>query len=745
MILNGRTEGDPFGNYTHMNFNEGPSAVDYGICNESAYAFISNYLVLPMNELSDHSKIITIFKESPSSRNNDKNDKYKWESRGRLYKWDEKCQSKFYNKLKNSARDIEEITQRIDAGLIHSSGVKLQELFIDTAKSPLKEKVKKYPKNWKKRKKVKKWFDEECKNLKSEVRGVGKEKHLSPHDNLLRAKYHEKLKEYKKTCKSKKYFFLQDSLHDIESSLSDSKSFWEKWKNFGENDTVKQDMKIPGEQLYNYFSKLHKETSNDDIENSELLPENIKNEENLNKPFSKKELKDAIENLKNNKSAGYDGVTNEMVKNCPEIVFNLIYRFLNLCLKKALVPNTWTKDLITLLHKEGDDLDPSNYRGICVSSALLKNLCSLLKNRIQTLCTDHCLINKNQIGFQKNCRTSDHLLTLKTLVKTYVTIGHKKLFVCFVDFKKAFDSVWHKGLFYKMQKAGITGNSLNMIKDLYNKTQCAIKVNNCITNFFDYSKGVRQGCPLSPILFNLYVNDLFDIINKNTSTDVYLNNENKINALMYADDLVLISETKEGLQSHIDKMHEYCQKWKLSINIKKTKTVVFNRGNNLIKACFYVGGSAIENVKTFKYLGFTISAKNCSFKNTIDDLCVKANRAIFAIKAKAKLSKLPLKLSLKIFNSQIVPILLYGSEVWGPFMDYNFETWDNSKTERIHTQFLKQALVCNYQTSNNMIRADTGCRPLITQLIKRFILYIKSIQLRTATICYDALFFEKEN
>ena len=145
----------------------------------------------------------------------------------------------------------------------------------------------------------------------------------------------------------------------------------------------------------------------------------------------------------------------------------------------------------------------------------------------------------------------------------------------------------------------------------------------------------------------------------------------------------------------------------------------YSTGETILLKHLSVAGSAIENVKTFKYLGFTISAKNCSFKNTIDDLCVKANRALFAIKTKAKLSKLPLKLSLKIFNSQIVPILLYGSEVlWGPFMDYNFETWDNIKTERLHTQFLKQALGCNYQTSNNMIRGDTGCRPLITQLIK---------------------------
>ena len=117
--------------------------------------------------------------------------------------------------------------------------------------------------------------------------------------------------------------------------------------------------------------------------------------------------------------------------------------------------------------------------------------------------------------------------------------------------------------------------------------------------------------------------------------------------------------------------------------------MVFNRGNNLIKTVFNVGDTPIENVKTFKYLGFTISAKNCSFQHTIDDLTLKANRAIYAIKSKVQLSKLPIKLAIKIFKSQIVPILLYGSEVWGPYINFDNLTWGDSNTEQVHTQFLK--------------------------------------------------------
>ena len=158
IILNGRTEGDPFGNYTHLNFNNGPSTIDYALCNKKCYELISNFLILPMNELSDHSKIVSIFKESLSIKNEDENDNYKWKQRGTLYKWDKTGKNIFINALRNSKREIEEIEQRIDAGLIHSTGGLIQQLLIKTAKATLKEKGKMVSTNWKSRKKSNMWF-----------------------------------------------------------------------------------------------------------------------------------------------------------------------------------------------------------------------------------------------------------------------------------------------------------------------------------------------------------------------------------------------------------------------------------------------------------------------------------------------------------------------------------------------------------------------------------------------------------
>ena len=699
---------------------------------------------MPLSGISDHSKIITIFKSwIPIPTKNQ--DNHEWIPLKSRFKWDNKNRKKFAEALNSNYVELEDIKQRTEAGLVNSTGEKIQNLFMKAASMTLDTKYNTPDKNWKKRNKSKKWFDQDCQKLKQDVRKLGRRKHSDPYDNLLRVKYHEKLREFKGKCRSKRFLFWQTKFNEIEESLKYPKTFWKNWKNASEIDSFKCEADITGDQWFDHFSNLHTEKGVENIVNPPLK-KNISNLQNrLNEPFSIKEFMNIIKNLKNDKASGNDSICNEMLKHSPKEILKLLLNFINLCLREALVPNSWCLEVINPIFKDGSINDPNNYRGICLSSALLKVICSLLNNRIQRYCTQLDLINKNQIGFICGHRTSDHLLTLKTLVKKYVTLGKKKLFACFVDFKKAFDSVWHRGLFSKVADLGIFGNSLDLIKNIYKKTKCAVKIKNHTTKFFNYTKGVRQGCPLSPVLFNLYINDIFGIMDKNNASNIFLEEGHNINALMYADDLILLSDTKDGLQNQINKLNAFCVNSKLEANVKKTKIMIFNRGNKLIKSEFYINNKLIENVKTFKYLGFTISAKNCSFTPAIEDLSIKANRAIFSLNNKIKLSKLPTRLALKIFQSQISPILLYGCEVWGPYMDYDLETWEKSKIEQVHVQFLKRILGCNFKTSNIMTRGEVGVRPLIVDIIKRVLSYTKRVKERHSSTVYSAFKFESSN
>ena len=127
----------------------------------------------------------------------------------------------------------------------------------------------------------------------------------------------------------------------------------------------------------------------------------------------------------------------------------------------------------------------------------------------RAICNENDLISPEQIGFREKSRTADHIFTLKTAVTNHLNEKKgNKVYACFIDLRKAYDSIHHKGLFYKLAEMGINGNFLTLINDIYNKSQCAVKVNGRRTEFFKYTKGVRQGCPLSPLLFNLYINGL---------------------------------------------------------------------------------------------------------------------------------------------------------------------------------------------------------------------------------------------
>ena len=217
--------------------------------------------------------------------------------------------------------------------------------------------------------------------------------------------------------------------------------------------------------------------------------QNENQEKEINAAFSRKGLKYVLENLQNGKAESFDSISNEMIKNSPKIILDLLFRFLNLCIYQTLIPQCWCLDLLNPIHKEGNKSDPNNYREICISSALLKMLCCLLNNRIQSKCRETNLINKNQTGFKKNHRTSDNLLVLKNVVKKYVTMGQNKLYTCFIDFKKAFDSIWHEGMFYKIEVNSFSGKLLELIRNIYKKTKCAIKTKDSVTDYFDYTRG----------------------------------------------------------------------------------------------------------------------------------------------------------------------------------------------------------------------------------------------------------------
>ena len=171
----------------------------------------------------------------------------------------------------------------------------------------------------------------------------------------------------------------------------------------------------------------------------------------LDKTLSKIEIVEAINDLKNGKIPGIDQISAELLKRCAtnKSFIELLYILFNKLYDDGIFPSSWAEGVIIPIFKKGERNDTNNYRGITLLSILGKVFTIILNKRLTKWSEDNKLVSENKAGFRKGFQTFDHIFTLQTLARSYLK-GNKKLYVCFVDFKKAYDLVWRNGLLYKL-------------------------------------------------------------------------------------------------------------------------------------------------------------------------------------------------------------------------------------------------------------------------------------------------------
>ena len=240
-----------------------------------------------------------------------------------------------------------------------------------------------------------------------------------------------------------------------------------------------------------------------------------------------------------------------------------------------------------------------------MSSCLGKLFNSVINSRLYAFIEKNKIIPQEQIGFKRNHRTADHIFIIKNLLEYYKK-RRKALFLCFVDFKQAFDTVWHTGLLYKLAECGISSRVYKIIKDMYGKINVCIQSGQGVSPFFSSIVGVRQGDNLSPTLFNWFLHDLPNKLGTDCAPALF--GDMKLSCLLYADDLVLCSETEQGLQHLLKRLENYSELWALEVNTTKTKTLYIGPKRSPTEhiSCTF-NGKLIEEVECFRYLGLLIS------------------------------------------------------------------------------------------------------------------------------------------
>ena len=276
----------------------------------------------------------------------------------------------------------------------------------------------------------------------------------------------------------------------------------------------------------------------------------------------------------------------------------------------------------------------------------------------------------------------------------------------------------------KLLSNNINGKIFRIINNMYEDIKSCVMHSGEQSCFFKSQIGVRQGENLSPILFSLFLNDLEDYMSSNGCNGFEFNMEdNQLNAylklmvLLYADDTVIFGTDAENFQNNLNVFFEYTQQWKLNINYHKTKVLIFG-ARNTANFEFKLGNNIIEICDEFKYLGVKFSSRR-SFHKTIRHNAEHAKKALHLLHKRINSLHIPIDLQIHLFEHTVLPILLYGCEVWG-FTNLNM-------VEMVHKQFLRNISKLRKSTPEYMLYAELGRVPIEMHVKSRMIGYWISI------------------
>ncbi len=747
-ILNGRTIGDTVGSCTCFSHTGVPSVIHYMLASSECRRHVEYFHVHGLSHLSIHCMLSSMIKTNVFRLAVENNT---LTPPGRKFKWQEGDDIKFRTALYNpTCQGLISKFNDIELNSISSSEAveSVNNILLTAAKEAHIRQSGNKGKKTRKRSN-KKWYDRDCYLMLKDVRKLATKLRTRPYDMALLGRYRVLKKRYKHLLKKKKSCYKQNIMKRFEQLReNDPQSFWKLFGQLRDLDKETMSNPIDPDEWVKHFqnvmnTSLAQGNKQFDQHMDEFITSNkdkIFNE--LNFIIKETEVRKAIVHLKTGKATGKDQIPNEMLKASETVLVPVYTKLFNHIFSTSTFPTPWRYNCLTPLHKKGDKHVTDNYRGIALSSNVSKLFCYILQHRLQTFLDLHKIIPVNQIGFKKSSRTSDHVLTLKAIIDKFVNkLPRGNLYSCFVDFKKAFDSISRRALFYKMLKVGIGGNFVNTIMDMYSEVYFCVKTGSGYTTDFASTQGVKQGCILSPTLFNLYLHDLPDIFD--SSCDPVKLHDVDLSCLMYADDLVLLSSTASGLQCALDKLAQYCNRWQLVVNMSKSKVILFNKGGHKIKKySFTYNGNPLEIVNQYCYLGIIFSSSG-TFKAATEDLMDRASRAMFALKQYETGGNI--LVSLKLFDSLVLPVLRYCSEIWSPFTiknlnDSNFlKLCDTQHIEKLHTKFCKYLLGVGSKATNAAVKGELGRHALLVKFLSHSAKYwLRLCAHDTSSLVYKA-------
>jgi len=447
----------------------------------------------------------------------------------------------------------------------------------------------------------------------------------------------------------------------------------------------------------------------------------------LNNDITVEEVHDSLRRLHRGKAVGCDGISAEMLKEGGLAMVESLHYLCSMAFIAADVPMDWLRGVVVPLHKDGDRRAPLNYRPITLLSLVGKVYTGVLCERLTRWAEQRGVIVPEQGGFRAKRGCPEQVFALTELVKMRQR-AKLDTYACFIDIKKAYDTVWHAGLKAKLSQYGIHGRMHAALCSLYAGCESTIRLGGALgyTNFYPIETGVRQGCILSPLLYSLFINDVaVELKQKHSNCGVPVGAHARLTLLLYADDIVLLSESEAGVSQLMAALHAYSVLWRFEINHAKCGLICFRwAGSRLPVSQIRLGDRTVAWVSTYKYLGIEMHC-GVAFKQYRKRALLSAQRAANAVSGMGMYSsKLGVRLGVQVYKAMVRPLLEYCAEVT------SVAAW--KAAEQLQASMAKRILGVSSHTSSTAARGELGWMSMDGRWQKARVIFWGKLQLMPA-------------